>query len=100
MTGNEPVVPVTGAADAWCRIVQRLHREGWRLRSLSRIAAEAAALAVIKMNAIRPNSALTVAAELRGSGNTGAACCPRGRTFRSADALVNNASTYHATPIR
>ena len=100
MTGNEPVVLVTGGSRrVGAAIVQRLHREGWRVAIHYRASQPEAAALADQLNAIRPNSALTVAAELLEVAALAPLVARVVEHFGRLDALVNNASTYYATPI-
>jgi len=95
-----PVALVTGAARrVGAAIARRLHASGHDLVLHHRASpAEAAALAA-ELEAIRPGSALVVQAELGDiavlPGLVDAAIARFGRL----DALVNNASAFHPTPI-
>lgn len=100
MTGNEPVVLVTGGSRrVGAAIVQRLHREGWRVAIHYRASQHEAAALADQLNTIRPNSALTVAAELLEVAALAPLVAHVVEHFGRLDALVNNASTYYATPI-
>ena len=100
MTGNEPVVLVTGGSRrVGAAIVQRLHREGWRVAIHYRASQPEATALADQLNAIRPNSALTVAAELLEVAALAPLVARVVEHFGRLDALVNNASTYYATPI-
>ncbi len=100
MTGNEPVVLVTGGSRrVGAAIVQRLHREGWRVAIHYRASQPEASALADQLNAMRPNSALTVAAELLEVAALAPLVAHVVEHFGRLDALVNNASTYYATPI-
>jgi pteridine reductase len=95
-----PVVLVTGAARRiGASVVRRLHAEGFDIAlHYHRSVAEAAALAD-ELNAIRADSVLTLAADLADDARLAAMVGEAARWHGRLDALVNNASSFHATPI-
>lgn len=100
MTGNEPVVLVTGGSRrVGAAIVQRLHREGWRVAIHYRASQPEAAALADQLNNARHDSAMTVAAELLDVAALAPLVAGVVKHFGRLDALVNNASTYYATPV-
>lgn len=97
---DAPVVLVTGAARrVGAAIARRLHADGWRVAiHCDRSRDEADTLAAA-LNMVRPNSAVVFAADLRTDDAAvkliTAVCAQLG----APAALVNNASSYFATPM-
>ena len=101
MTGtNTKVVLVTGGAKrVGAAIVERLHREGWRVAIHYRAsAAEASALAA-SLNTRRDQSAHCFAADFNDMEQAEALVTAVVAHFGRLDALVNNASSFYPTPI-
>ena len=95
-----PVVLVTGGGKrVGAAIVQRLHREGWRVAIHYRAsAAEAHALAA-SLNALRADSAISVQADLLQTAALAALVQRVVSAFGQLDALINNASTFYPTAV-
>lgn len=97
---DAPVALVTGAARrVGAAIARRLHADGWRVaihcwRSRDEADALAAAL-----NAERPQSAAVFPADLRAEAAAAQLITAVQTQLGAPAALVNNASSYHATPI-
>ncbi len=99
MAGNEPVVLVTGGGRrVGAAIVQRLHREGWRVAIHYRASQTEATALASRLNDARPQSALAAAADLLDVDALAPLVAAVVGHFGRLDALVNNASTYFATP--
>jgi pteridine reductase len=97
---NAPVVLVTGGAKrVGAAIVQRLHREGFRVAIHFRASADAAVALAATLNAARAHSAITLQADLLQTEMLpeliGGVIAAYGRL----DALVNNASTFYPTNV-
>lgn len=95
-----PVVLITGAARRiGAAVVRRLHAEGFDIAlHYHRSTAEAQALAA-ELNAIRADSMLTLGADLADDAHLAAMVEEAARWHGRLDALVNNASSFHATPV-
>lgn len=95
-----PVALVTGAARRiGAAIARRLHADGWRVAiHCGRSRDEADALAAA-LNAQRPNSAVVFAADLREAAAATALIAAVRAQLGAPAALVNNASSYFATPV-
>ena len=98
---QDRVVLVTGASRrVGAEIARTLHAAGARvLIHYRRSAGEAEALKDA-LNAVRPQSAATVAAALTEPGARSASSPPRSPSFGQLDILVNNASSFFPTPGR
>ncbi len=97
---NSPVVLVTGASKrVGAAIVQRLHREGWRVAIHYRASAEAATALAESLNLIRPDSAKVFAADLIDLSALPALVEQVVSAFGQLNALVNNASTFYPTAV-
>lgn len=88
-----------GARRIGAAIVQRLHREGWRVAIHYRASHSDAAALAATLNALRPDSALICAADLLETALLAPLVDGVVQHFGRLDALVNNASTYYATPL-
>ena len=95
-----PVVLITGAARRiGAAVVRRLHAEGFDIAlHYHRSKVEAQALAA-ELNAIRADSVLTLAADLADDARLATMAEEAARWHGRLDALVNNASSFHATPV-
>ena len=94
------VVLVTGASKrVGAAVVQRLHREGWRVAIHYRASAEAATTLAAALNAVRAESAAVFAADLLDLNALPTLIDEVLATFGRLDALVNNASTFYPTAI-
>lgn len=95
-----PVVLITGAARRiGAAVVRRLHAEGFDIAlHYHRSTVEAHALAA-ELNAIRADSMLTLGADLADDAHLAAMVEEAARWHGRLDALVNNASSFHATPV-
>jgi pteridine reductase len=97
---NAPVVLVTGGAKrVGAAIVQRLHREGFRVAIHFRASSAAATALAATLNAERADSAIAVQADLLQTGTLAALVDRVVTTFGRLDALVNNASTFYPTAV-
>ena len=97
---NSPVVLVTGGGKrVGAAIVQRLHREGWRVAIHYRASADAASALAASLNAVRAGSAAVYAADLLDLDALPKLIDDVVATFGRLDALVNNASTFYPTAI-
>ncbi len=96
---DAPVALVTGAARRiGLAIATRLHADGWRVAiHCFRSRPEADALAV-RLNALRPDSAAVFAADLRMPRAAVSLLDAVRARMGAPAALVNNASSYFATP--
>jgi pteridine reductase len=95
-----PVVLITGAARRiGAAVVRRLHAEGFDIAlHYHRSKAEAQALAA-ELNAVRADSVVTLDADLADDARLAAMVDEAARWHGRLDALVNNASSFHATPV-
>lgn len=95
-----PVVLITGAARRiGAAVVRRLHAEGFDIAlHYHRSTVEAQALAA-ELNAIRADSMLTLSADLADDAHLAPMVEEAARWHGRLDALVNNASSFHATPV-
>lgn len=95
-----PVVLITGAARRiGAAVVRRLHADGFDIAlHYHRSEGEALALAA-ELNAVRADSVLTLAADLADDARLATMVDEAARWHGRLDALVNNASSFHATPV-
>ncbi len=94
------VVLVTGGAKrVGAAIVKRLHREGWRVAVHYRASAIVAATLASELNAGRAGSAAIFSADLNEIETLSDLIKRVVEHFGQLDALVNNASTFYATPL-
>ena len=95
-----PVVLITGAARRiGAAVVRRLHAEGFDIAlHYHRSTVEAQALAA-ELNAVRADSMLTLSADLADDARLATMVDEAARWHGRLDALVNNASSFHATPV-
>jgi len=100
MTSPHPVALVTGAARRiGAAIARRLHAAGYDLALHHRRSdAEMAALAA-QLRAARPDSVLVLRADLRQSDGLPDLVARCVGHYGRLDALVNNASSFHPTPL-
>ena len=95
---TSPVVLVTGGGKrVGAAIVQRLHREGWRVAIHYRASAEAALALASTLNDIRADSALTFATDLLDLEALPKLVLQVVAKFGQLNALVNNASAFYPT---
>lgn len=93
-------VLVTGAAKRVGRsIVHELHASGANVVVHYRAAADAAASLVSELEAVRPDSALMVQADLLDTATLDQLVAKTVDRFGRLDALVNNASSFFPTPV-
>jgi pteridine reductase len=98
LTGK--VVLVTGAARrVGAAIARRLHAAGASLMLHYRGSEPDAQALQAELNAVRPNSVALVQADLLGAAGLGEIVKNTLARFERIDALVNNASSFHPTPI-
>ena len=96
---NRVVLVTGGAKRVGAAIVQRLHREGWRVAIHYRASAEAADTLATSLNDKRVDSAMTCAADLLDVQALPNLIDKIVTRFGQLDALVNNASTFYPTAI-
>jgi pteridine reductase len=95
-----PVVLVTGAARRiGAEIARTLHAAGATLMLHYRNSAVPAAELAAQLNALRPHSAATVATALDDDAAAARIVAATLERFGRLDALVNNASSFFATPV-
>lgn len=96
----QPVAFITGAARRiGARIAQRFHQAGYNVViHFHHSKTEAHALAQT-LNATRPDSVVTLAADLNDSQQTAQLGQAALAAFGRLDVLVNNASSFYATPL-
>ena len=97
---NGKTVLITGAAKRVGRaIAEELHRAGANVAIHYRTAQAAAEEIAEQFNALRPNSALCLQADLADLGALTALVEATLAHFGQLDALINNASSFFATPL-
>lgn len=97
---QDRTVLVTGAARrVGAEIARALHAEGASLALHYRKSAEAAQALVAELNAARPGSALAFQADLLETDHLPRLVADIVGHFGRLDALVNNASSFYATPV-
>ena len=97
---TSPVVLVTGGGKrVGAAIVQRLHREGWRVAIHYRASADAATALAASLNDARADSAMVCVADLLDPQALPKLIEQVVAGFGQLDALVNNASTFYPTAI-
>ncbi|HEY6896008.1 MAG TPA: SDR family NAD(P)-dependent oxidoreductase, partial [Rhodocyclaceae bacterium] len=97
---SSPVVLITGAARrVGAEIARTLHASGARVMLHYRRSADEAAALAAALNAVRPDSAATVCADLADSAALAAAVEATVTRFGRLDGLVNNASSFWPTPV-
>ncbi len=95
---REPVVLVTGGAKrVGAAIVNRMHREGWRVAIHYRASSAEANVLATSLNALRPQSVVTIQADLLDASALGTLVERCIQNFGRLDALINNASTFYPT---
>ncbi|MGY0504773.1 pteridine reductase [Luteimonas sp. e5] len=100
MPANPPVALVTGAAKRiGACIARRLHRDGHDLVLHYRSSGEAMQALVAELEQQRPGSTLAVAADLADVTALPGLVAAAVERFGRLDVLVNNASSYYATPL-
>ena len=99
-TSATPAILITGAAKrVGAEIARTLHAAGASVLLHYRAsAAEAEALAA-QLNAVRPGSAACAQADLRDAGQLPGLVAAAMEHYGRLDALVNNASSFYATPV-
>lgn len=96
---DRPVALVTGAARRiGAAIVRRLHAAGYDIALHHHASANEARALADELNAMRPGSVITLAADLREFDRIPELIAHTVGHFGRLDALVNNASAYYATP--
>ncbi len=97
---NSPVILVTGAARrVGAEIVRTLHAAGARVAVHYRASASAATGLVAELNAQRADSAATFCADLLAIAALPELVAAVVARFGRLDGLVNNASSFYATPV-
>lgn len=97
---DAPVVLVTGAARRiGAAIAERLHTEGWRVAIHCGNSRQQADALSAKLNTRRPASADVFPADLRADDAAAALIAAVQQQIGAPAALVNNASSYFATPM-
>ena len=95
-----PVALITGAARrVGAVIARRLHAEGYDLALHYRSSTDEMLALEEELDAVRPGSVLALQAELGEPGMEERLLSSTLARFRRLDALVNNASSFHPTPI-
>ncbi len=90
---------VTGAARRLgAKTAQTLHQNGANIIIHYRGSAEAAKDLVARLNAVRPDSAVALQADLLNLGELRDLAAASAEAFDGLDILVNNASTFYPTP--
>jgi pteridine reductase len=98
LTGKSALV--TGAARrVGAAVVRKLHAAGANVVLHYRSSAEAAEAVAHELNDIRPNSVVTVEADLLDVAQLQTLPAVATSNFGSLDILVNNASTFYPTPV-
>lgn len=99
-TSEPPVVLVTGAAKrVGAEIARTLHAAGAKLLLHYRASADEAMALAAELNQARPQSAACVQADLGDAAQLPRLVAAAIEHFGRLDALVNNASSFYATPI-
>lgn len=97
---SRPVVLVTAAARRiGAAIARRLHDEGWRVLLHCRGGRDEAEALAATLNAARADSAAVLVADLAQAEAVSALVTTAQARWGRLDALVNNASSYFATPL-
>lgn len=97
---DERVALVTGAARrVGASIVRTLHAAGYRIALHYRQSATEAAALAAGLNAQRPGSVATYAADLLDTAALPGLVAAAGAAWGRIDVLVNNASSFYATPL-
>ena len=100
MDSTRPVALITGSARRiGAAIAQRLHAEGYDLALHYRDSADAMHALARTLEATRPGSVLTLQADLSQFDRLPETVARTVGRFGRLDALVNNASSFHATPM-
>ncbi|UXY16213.1 pteridine reductase [Chitiniphilus purpureus] len=94
------VALVTGGAKrVGAGVVRFLHARGWRVLIHYRGSAAAAAALAAELNALRPASAATVQLDLLQTARLPELVAAALECFGRLDAVINNASSFFATPV-
>jgi pteridine reductase len=97
---RSPVVLVTGAARRiGAAIAETLHADGWSVIVHAHRSIDTAQALAMRLNAQRPDSAAVLAADLREVTAIESLARDAHAHWQRLDALVNNASSYHRTPL-
>ena len=100
MDSTRPVALITGSARRiGAAIAHRLHAEGYDLALHYRGSADAMQALARMLETTRPDSVLTVQADLSEFDRLPEMVARTVGRFGRLDALVNNASTFQATPL-
>jgi len=100
MTSEAPVALVTGSARRiGAAIARSLHADGYRLALHYRSDGDDLQAMLADFNAARPDSAIALQAELADFDRLPELVARAVGHYGRLDALVNNASTYYATPL-
>jgi pteridine reductase len=96
---NQVVLITGGARRVGAAVARALHGAGANLLIHYRSSGSAAAALADELNGIRPNSAATHAADLLDASASPALIAATLRRFGRLDVLINNASSFYATPV-
>ncbi|RDV27518.1 pteridine reductase [Alteromonas aestuariivivens] len=100
MTVSNPVVLITGAARRiGATLARHMHQAGYRVIIHYQHSASQASLLADELNAQRPNSALTLSADLCDINQVESLAERASTAFGQVDVLVNNASSFYPTPV-
>lgn len=100
MTESARVALITGSAKRiGAQIARRLHADGWRVALHYRSARTEVGALLDEFNGLRGDSAIALQAELAEFDRLPELVAGTVGRFGRLDALVNNASTYYATPL-
>jgi pteridine reductase len=96
---NQVVLITGGARRVGAAVARALHGAGANLLIHYRSSGGAAAALAGELNGIRPDSAATHAVDLLDAGASPALIAATLRRFGRLDVLINNASSFYATPV-
>lgn len=100
MNPAQPVILITGAARrVGAEIARALHATGARLLLHFHSSATAAASLAAELNSSRPGTVACAAGDLRDAGQLSGLVATAVQEFGGLDGLVNNASSFYATPV-
>ncbi len=97
---DSKVVLITGAAQRLgAQTARTLHKRGWRVLVHCRQSREKADELAAELNARRPTSCAVLQADLARNEDVSALATAAQAQWSRVDALINNASSFYATPI-